>query len=129
MCLQLHICVRIYEPHLHIFKGINSKDFFLPLNEVLGVCACVCAKGTMHEEGGGVGASGRDPYPLSPEAQLLVDKLDELRVAKGEEVDNFVDPSQELVSPEVSLQEGKRKSREVCWEGKANGQSAGEKTL
>lgn len=43
-------------------------------------------------------------YSLGPEVQLLVDKLDELRVAEGEEVDNLVDSSQKLIPPEVSLQ-------------------------
>lgn len=43
-------------------------------------------------------------YSLGPEIQLLVDKLDELRVAEGEEVDDLIDPSQKLISPEVSLQ-------------------------
>lgn len=43
-------------------------------------------------------------YPLGPEVQFLVDQLDELRVAEGEEVDDLIDPSQKLVSPEVSLQ-------------------------
>lgn len=42
-------------------------------------------------------------YLLGPKIQLLVDKLDELRVAKREKIDNFVDPPQELVSSEVSL--------------------------
>lgn len=43
-------------------------------------------------------------YSLGPEVQFLVDKLDELRVAEGEEVDNLVDSSQKLIPPEVSLQ-------------------------
>lgn len=43
-------------------------------------------------------------YSLGPEVQLLVDELDELRVAEGEKVDDFIDSSQKLISPEVSLQ-------------------------
>lgn len=43
-------------------------------------------------------------YLLGPKVQLLVDKLDELRVAKREKIDNLIDPPQELVSSEVSLQ-------------------------
>lgn len=42
-------------------------------------------------------------YSLGPEIQLLVDELDELRVAEGEEVDDLIDSSQKLISPEVSL--------------------------
>lgn len=43
-------------------------------------------------------------YLLGPKIQLLVDKLDELRVAKREKIDNLIDPPQELISSEVSLQ-------------------------
>lgn len=42
-------------------------------------------------------------YSLGPEIQLLVDELDELRVAEGEEVDDLIDSSQKLISLEVSL--------------------------
>ena len=42
-------------------------------------------------------------YSLGPEIQLLVDELDELRVAEGEEIDDLIDSSQKLISPEVSL--------------------------
>lgn len=32
-------------------------------------------------------------YPLGPEVQFLIDKLNELRVAEGEEVDDLIDSS------------------------------------
>lgn len=43
-------------------------------------------------------------YSLGPEVQFLVDQLDELRVAEGQEVDDLIDSSQKLIPPEVSLQ-------------------------
>lgn len=43
-------------------------------------------------------------YSLGPEVEFLVDELDELRVAEGEEVDNLIDASQKFIPPEVSLQ-------------------------
>lgn len=42
-------------------------------------------------------------YLFGPKIQLLVDELDELRVAEREKIDDLVDPPQELIPPEVSL--------------------------
>lgn len=49
-------------------------------------------------------------YLFGPKTELLVDQLDELRVAKREKIDNFIDPPQEFVPSEVSLQGQGRRS-------------------
>lgn len=49
-------------------------------------------------------------YLFGPKIELLVDQLDELRVAKREKIDNFIDPPQEFVPSEVSLQRQGRRS-------------------
>lgn len=49
-------------------------------------------------------------YLFGPKIELLVDQLDELRMAKREKIDNFIDPPQEFVPSEVSLQGQGRRS-------------------
>lgn len=49
-------------------------------------------------------------YLFGPKTELLVDQLDELRVAKREKIDNFIDPPQEFIPSEVSLQGQGRRS-------------------
>lgn len=42
-------------------------------------------------------------YLLSPEAELLANQLQKLRVTERQEVYNFIDPTQKLVPSEMSL--------------------------
>lgn len=65
----------------------------------------LCAPGplTPHHRGLSPPTGSPRSYSLGPEVQFLVDELDELRVAEGEEIDDFIDSSQKLIPPEVSL--------------------------
>lgn len=42
-------------------------------------------------------------YLLGPEAELFTDKLQQLQVTEWQEVYNFIDPTEKLVPPEMSL--------------------------
>ncbi len=50
----------------------------------------------------------RVSYLLGPEAELLADQLEQLRVTKRQEVYNFIDPTEKLVPPEMSLRRNQR---------------------
>lgn len=47
-------------------------------------------------------------YLFGPHVQLFGDQLGELGAAEREEIDDLVNPAQELVSPEVSLQDTRK---------------------
>lgn len=63
-------------------------------------------------------------YLLSPEAELLADQLEQLGVTEWQEVDNFIDPTEKLVSPEMSLSRNARIKLKADTEVAFSGQSA-----